>query len=69
MEGELPLNPYINGRPDVPAAVVHLRERDAKKVSGRRLRLGHQDVVQMPRSFYVQLRTCDLIDVYALLFL
>jgi hypothetical protein len=45
MEDKLPLNPYIDVRPDVPAAVVHLREREARKVSGRRPRLGHQDVV------------------------
>jgi hypothetical protein len=60
-EDKLLLNPYINARPDVPAAVVCLREREAKKVSSRRPRLGHQDMVQVPRHFYVHLRTCDLV--------
>jgi hypothetical protein len=54
------LNPYIYARPDVPVAVVHLTEREAKKVSGRRPRLRHQDVVEVPRRFYLKLRTCDL---------
>jgi hypothetical protein len=60
-EDELPLNPYIDARPDIHAAVVHLSEREAKAVSGRRPRLGHHGVVYVPRRFYVQLRTCDLV--------
>jgi hypothetical protein len=60
-EDELPLNPYIDVRLDVPVAVIHLREREAEKVSGCRPRLGHQDMVQVPRHFYVQLSTCDLV--------
>jgi hypothetical protein len=61
MEDELPLNPYIDARPDILAVVVHLREQEARKVSGRRPRPGHQDVVQVPRRFFVRLRTCDLV--------
>jgi hypothetical protein len=55
------LNPYIDARPDVPATVVRLREREAKKVSDHRPCLGHQNVVQVPRRFYVQLKICDLV--------
>jgi hypothetical protein len=60
-EDELPAKPYIDVRPELPAVVVHLREKEAKKVAGRRPRLGYQDVVQVPRQFYVQLRPCDLV--------
>jgi hypothetical protein len=47
-EDELPQNPYINVRPNIPAAIFHLREREARKVAGRRPRLGHQDIVHRP---------------------
>jgi hypothetical protein len=34
VEDELPVNPYINARPEVPVAVVYLREREAKTAPG-----------------------------------
>jgi hypothetical protein len=61
VEDELPVNPNINARPEVPGAVAYLREREAKSTSGRKHRVGHYEVVQVPRRFYVQLRACDLV--------
>jgi hypothetical protein len=61
VEDELPVNPYIDACPEVPRAVVYLREREAKSTSGRKPRLGHHEVVQVARRFYVKLRACDLL--------
>jgi hypothetical protein len=61
VEDELPVNPYIDARPKVPGAVAYLREREAKSTSGHKPRLGHYEVVQVARHFYVQLRACDLV--------
>jgi hypothetical protein len=36
-------------------------EREAKSMSGCKPRLGHYEVVQVARRFYVQLRACDLV--------
>jgi hypothetical protein len=60
-EDELPAKPYIDAWPKLLVVVVHLRKKEARKVAGRRPRLGYQDVVQVPRHFYVQLRLCDLV--------
>jgi hypothetical protein len=61
VEDELPVNPYIDARPEVPGAVAYLREREGRSMSGCKPRLGHYEVVQVPRRFYVQLRECDLV--------
>jgi hypothetical protein len=61
VEDELPVNPYIDARPEVPGAVAYLREREAKSTSGRKPRLGHYEVVRVPRRFYVHLRACKLV--------
>jgi hypothetical protein len=61
VEDELPVNPYIDARPEVPGAVAYLREREAKSTSGRKPRLGHYEVIHVPRRFYVQLRACELV--------
>jgi hypothetical protein len=61
VEDELPVNPYIDARPEVPGAVAYLREREGRSTSGRKPRLGHYEVVQVPRRFYVQLRECKLV--------
>jgi hypothetical protein len=39
--------------PEVPVAVVYLREREAKMASGHKPRLGHHEVVPVARRFYV----------------
>jgi hypothetical protein len=57
---KLPVNPYINARLDDPGAVAYLREREGRSTSGRKPHLGHYEVIQVPRCFYVQLRECDL---------
>jgi hypothetical protein len=46
MEDELPVNPYIDARPEVPGAVTYLREWEARSTSGHKPRLGHYEVVQ-----------------------
>jgi hypothetical protein len=61
VEDELPVNPYIDTHPEVPGAVAYFREREAKSTSGRKPRLGHYEVVQVARRFYIQLRVCDLV--------
>jgi hypothetical protein len=61
VEDELPMNPYIDVRPEVPGAVTYLREREGRSTSGRKPCLGHYEVIQVPRRFYVQLRACDLV--------
>jgi hypothetical protein len=33
LEDELPMNPYIDARPEVPGAVTYLREREAKSMT------------------------------------
>jgi hypothetical protein len=53
VEDELPVNPYNEAYPEVPRAVAYLREREAKSTSGRKPRLGHYEVVQVARRFYV----------------
>jgi hypothetical protein len=60
-EDELPVNPYIDVHPKVPGAVAYLREREGRSTSGCKPRLGHYEVVQVPRRFYVHLRECDLV--------
>jgi hypothetical protein len=52
MEDELLVNPYID---------AHLGEREAKSTTVRKPCLGHYEVVQVPRRFYVQLRACNLV--------
>jgi hypothetical protein len=52
-EDELPENPYINARPEVPAVVAYLREREGRSTSGRKPRLGHHEVILVPRRYYV----------------
>jgi hypothetical protein len=61
VEDELPVNPYIDARPEVPRAVVYLRKREAKLMSSRKPHLGHHEIVQVARRFYVHLRACDLL--------
>jgi hypothetical protein len=61
VEDELPVNPYINARLEVHAAAIYLWERESKTTSGRKPRLGHHELVLVPRRFYVQIRMCDLI--------
>jgi hypothetical protein len=61
VEDELPVNPYIDACPEVPKAVIYLREREAKSTSGRKPRLGHYEIVQVAMRFYVQFRACDLV--------
>jgi hypothetical protein len=61
VEDELPVNPYIDARPEVLGAVAYLREREGRLTSSRKPRLGHYEVIPMPRRFYVQLRECDLV--------
>jgi hypothetical protein len=61
VEDELPVNPYIDARPEVPGAVAYLREREGRSTSGRKPRLGHYGFIPVPRRFYVQLRECDLV--------
>jgi hypothetical protein len=61
VEDELPVNPYIDACPEVPEAVAYLREREGRSTSGHKPRMGHYEVVQVPRRFYVQLRECDLV--------
>jgi hypothetical protein len=61
VEDELPENPYIDARPEVPAAVAYLREREGRSTPGRKPCLGHHEVIPVPRRFYVQLRECDLV--------
>jgi hypothetical protein len=67
VEDELPVNPYIDARPEVPGAVAYLREREGRSTSGRKPRLGHYEVVQVPRRFFIQLTACDLVILAALL--
>jgi hypothetical protein len=61
VEDEVPMNPYIDARPEVPGAVAYLREREGRSTSGRKPCLGHYEVIPVPRRFYVQLRECDLV--------
>jgi hypothetical protein len=63
-EDELPVNPYIDARPEVPGAVAYLREREGRSTSGRKPRLEHYEVVPVPRRFYVQLRECNLVILF-----
>jgi hypothetical protein len=63
VEDELLVNPYIDVRPEVPAVVVYLRNRESRSASGRKPRLGHHEVIPMARRFCVQLGTCDLVVV------
>jgi hypothetical protein len=53
VEDELPVNPYIDERPEVLGAVAYLREREGRSTSGRKPRLGHLEVIPVPRRFYV----------------
>jgi hypothetical protein len=61
VEDELPVNPYTDVHPEVPRAVAYLREREDMSTSSHKPCLGHYEVVQVPRHFYVQLRACDLV--------
>jgi hypothetical protein len=61
VEDELSVNPYIDARSEILGVVAYLREREAKSTSVRKPRLGHYEVVQVPRRLYVQLRACDLV--------
>jgi hypothetical protein len=61
VEDELPVNPYIDACPEVSGAVAYLREREGRSTSGHKPQMGHYEVVQVPRRFYVQLRECDLV--------
>jgi hypothetical protein len=45
VEDELPVNPYIDARLEVPGAVAYLREREGRSTPGRKPRLGHCEVV------------------------
>jgi hypothetical protein len=60
-EDELPMNRYIDARPEVPGAVAYLREREGRSTSGRKPRLGYYEVIPVPWRFYAQLRDCDLV--------
>jgi hypothetical protein len=53
VEDELPENPYIDACPEVPAVVAYLREREGRSTSSRKPRLGHHEVIPVPRRFYV----------------
>jgi hypothetical protein len=61
VEDELPVNPYIEARPEVPGAVAYLREWEGRSTSGCKPRLVHYEVIPVPHRFYVQLRECDLV--------
>jgi hypothetical protein len=61
VEDELPVNPYIDTRLEVPRAVAYLRDWEGRSTSGHKPRLGHYEVAQVPRCFYVQLREYDLV--------
>jgi hypothetical protein len=45
MEDELPMNPYIDTRPEVPGAVAYLREQEGRSTFGRKPRSGHYKVI------------------------
>jgi hypothetical protein len=61
VENELPENPYIDAHPEVPATVAYLREWEGRSTSGHKPRLGHHEVISVPRRFYVYLRECNLV--------